>query len=265
MRTTPIHLLFPEGDVDRQRLADILSEAERAGIDSWNPLAMAALPGVAAWVSELRPGDQEPQAVHAYSALVFYAAHALGAHGQILEVNEGVGRALGSSGANAETTNWSGQPYSAAGYAQLPHNLFWVQTRVEAEGADGEAGALAEPLDGIFWASTPGEPAARGGLWVMLAAGIRPGRPGFNAIALDRLPLADVAQWVDADMRGDGTDFENLLPGGDLAGFLTLGTTGESLKLLSRVWRHAELFGVTAGEADATVGLSFHTLNTHSG
>ena len=264
MRTTPIHLLFPDGEVDRQRFVDIQAEAAGSGIDPWNPLAISALPSVAAWVSDLRPGDQDPHAVHAYSALVFYAMHALGDHGQMLEVTDAVGRKLGSGTDSGASADWSGRPHVAAGYAQRPPHLFWVQTRVEGAGDTEDAGALAEPLEGIFWASTPADASDHAGLWVMLAAGVRPGRPGFSAIALDRLPLADVAGWADADMRGDGTDFENLLPGGDLAGFLTLGTAGESLKLLSRVWRHAEVFGVTVGEDESAVDLAYFALQPSS-
>jgi hypothetical protein len=240
LRPTPVHLLFPEGEIDRARFNAIEKEARASGKDPWDPLAVSALPTVAAWVSEVRPGSADPHAVHAYSALVFYGMHALGEHGAVLVVSEDVGRALAEDKTGAATA-WSAAPPAPSGYVQLPHNVFWVQTQTEA-GED-----VAEPVDGIFWAHGLQEEAPSDGVWVMMAAGLRSGRPGFNAVALDRVPFADIGLWADQKMREDGADFANLLPGGELAGFLTVATAGEALKLLARVWRHAQLHGTRSG------------------
>ncbi len=248
LRTTPIELLFADEGVDLDRLGSIRAEAEEAGQDPWNPMAVSALPSVAAWLSEIRPGGEDPHAVHAYSALVFYAMHALSSEGGLWVLPDAVARSLATP--ELEALQWSATPPTAAGYLQLPHNLFWVQT-----GTDDET--LAEAVDGIFWASGPGDD----GLWVMLAAGVREGRPGFSAVVMDRVPFADVALWSDQRMRAEGEDFENVLPGGDLAGFLSVATSGEALKLLARAWRQVELHG---SELITLPPLSYRSINPSS-
>lgn len=265
LRTTPLHLLFPDGQIDQSRFDRVLEQARDSDQDVWNPLAVSALPEVGAWVSELRPGSEDPHAVHAYSALVFYGMHVLSKAGTLLVVSEPVGRGLAAAQDPNAADPWPAQPPTSAGYLQLPHNLFWVQTGVESE-VQGEEAPSAEPLDGIFWASGPG-PEHQRGLWVMMAAGVRPGRPGFSAIALDRIPFGDVKLWADREMRGEGDDFANLLPGGDLAGFLTVATAGEALKLLARAWRQVHVEGTTATEAQTSgTALHCHVLNpTHHG
>lgn len=246
LRTTPIHLLFPDGTIDRDRFDNLRAEAEGAGQDPWNPLAVSALPSVAAWLSEVRQGGEDPHTVHAYSALVYYAMHAISSDGSFWAVDEGVGRGLAAE--EVTPRDWSESAPTLAGYLQLPQNVYWVHT--EAEGGEG----FAEPVDGIFWANHDE------GLWVMLAAGLREGRPGFSAVALDRVPSRDIGIWADADMREGGPDFETTLPGGDLAGFLTLASSGEVLKLLSRAWRHIESENAAEEPAATEGGLSFRTL-----
>lgn len=246
LRTTPIHLLFPEGAIDRARFETVRADAEGAGQDPWNPLAVSALPSVASWLSEIRQGGEDPHTVHAYSALVYYAMHAISSDGSLWAVDESVGRSLADDGAGS--VEWSEAPPTAAGYLQLPPNVYWVQT--EAEGGEG----FAEPVDGIFWANQDD------GLWVMLAAGLREGRPGFSAIALDRVPSRDTALWADGNMRAEGPDFETTLPGGDLAGFMSLATSGEVLKLLARAWRAIDARAATDEPATTEGELRFRTL-----
>jgi len=231
-RPIPVHLLFADGQIDAAPFAAIRAEAERSNQDLWDLSVVSALPTVARWISDLRPEGQDPHTVRAYSALLFFSMHVVSDGGGVWIMSESVGRWLATDGPE-DAQPWSAQAPSEGGYVQLPHNLFWVQTGSE------ESEGVAEPVDGIFWARSPRDD----GLWVMLAAGLRPGRPGFSAVVLDLLPAGDIGRWADEKMREDGEDFENTLPGGDLAGFLTMATSGEALKLLARAWRHVEVYG----------------------
>ena len=68
-----------------------------------------------------------------------------------------------------------------------------------------------------------------------------PGRPGFSVAPLSMELEQPAGHWGDAQMRGDTTDFANVLPGGELQGLHALESTGEVWKLVSRVfWYHAQ-------------------------
>jgi hypothetical protein len=96
------------------------------------------------------------------------------------------------------------------------------------------AGSPAEPVDGFFW--TSGDPAVNA-VDVLLALGVREGRPGVTVIELTSGPLPPEGHWGDIRARAAGADFDSVLPGGErLHG---LSTAGEVLKLVSRLfWRH---------------------------
>ena len=77
-------------------------------------------------------------------------------------------------------------------------------------------------------------------LLLALAAGVRPGRPGFNVIAVEApVPDAPAAHWGDAAGREEGNDFENILPGGELGGLFALTSVAEALRLASLVFHYA--------------------------
>jgi hypothetical protein len=125
--------------------------------------------------------------------------------------------------------NWPFEPPSPAGYLWLPRHRLWVA---------GGGGQPAEPVDGLFWVA--GDPAANA-LDVLLVLGMHEGRPGLTVIELASGPLPDQGHWGDIAARAEGEDFGNLLPGGEhLYG---LSTSGEVLKLVSRVFWHLQRHG----------------------
>src|SRR5690606_32011032 len=84
----------------------------------------------------------------------------------------------------------------------------------------------------FFW-SSPGANAQAAGdrLDLLFALGVRAGRPGLSLfdIALDT--TAKLSEWATVDARPDGTDFENVLPGGELQGYHAITVGAEALKL----------------------------------
>jgi hypothetical protein len=161
-------------------------------------------------------------------ALLFHAFR-YWLHGRIVyRFSEDAVRALLAQ----EQDEWRFRAPAPAGYVQLPHNRFWARAAADA---------AAEPVDGFFW-SAPVEPEGVSGerLDLLLSLGVRPGRPGLTVVAIAVEPGADPAQWADVQARPDGSDFANMLPGGELQGFRALTNHAEALKLAVRAFRHID-------------------------
>ncbi len=118
-----------------------------------------------------------------------------------------------------------GDPPTPAGYAQLPRHLFWV--------GGGGGDDAAEPVDGFFW-TVSGD----GTLHLLLATGIREGRPGLGVVPLPEAPWAEADTWMAASVREAGDDFATTLPGGELEGLYSLTAAGEVLKLAARLFAY---------------------------
>ena len=126
------------------------------------------------------------------------------------------------------TGAWEGSgapaPPGSAGYVQLPRHLFWAQA---------EAGTPPEPVDGFFWTVSAGAV-----LHLLLALGMRDGRPGLSIVPVADAPLAEAGGWLAATVREEGPDFATTLPGGELQGLLSFTAAGEVLKLAARLFAH---------------------------
>lgn len=115
-------------------------------------------------------------------------------------------------------------------YIQLPHNLFWGSVSPETP---------PEAVDGMFITGKPvrgaaGDPFLR--LEVLLVLGLRRDRAGFSVIPFDTEAGPGIAAaWAEAGGRDGGSDFENILPGGEISGLYSVLTVGEVLKLLGRI------------------------------
>jgi hypothetical protein len=141
---------------------------------------------------------------------------------------------------------WAMLPPHPAGYLQLPRNLLWARVA---------ATEPPEPVDGIFWtmigAADPTQPPyAR--LDLLVALGLRPGRPGLSVIDIgEELEAGGAGHWADVAGRPEGEDFANLLPGGELQQWHGLATRGEVLRLVSLLFWHVTMHpdAVVAGEA----------------
>ena len=93
-------------------------------------------------------------------------------------------------------------------HRELPRNLLWARVSDQA---------APEPVDGFFWTSPSDHTGRPARLDVVLCAGIRPGRPGFAAYEIAApLPAEAPGHWGDLEARENGSDFENILPGGEL-------------------------------------------------
>ncbi len=224
LRRTPTELLFPDAKEAEERLTEIERAAEAAGVDLADPLEMGALPAVAELLAHVRPPGDDPHATHAYAFLLFFALRLWRAGSEPWLIRQDAVRHLVDP--DLDVSEWTGVLPTGAGYLQLPSNLFFV--RPEAEGP-------AEPVDGIYWFVSEADD-----LWVLLASGVRDGRAGFSAVALDRLPAAHARAWADEVIREDGPDFQSTLPGGHLDRLYSIETAGEALKLLARVHAHLE-------------------------
>ncbi|HSJ23055.1 MAG TPA: hypothetical protein VK929_00120, partial [Longimicrobiales bacterium] len=120
-------------------------------------------------------------------------------------------------------------PPEPAGYVQLPRNLLWARVAEDAP---------AEPVDGFFFsAPTDSEGGPPGRLDLLLALGVRPGRPGISTVDVSIEGDDMLQHWADVDARPGGTDFGNVLPGGELQGYHSLTTRAEVLKLAARCFR----------------------------
>ena len=110
-----------------------------------------------------------------------------------------------------------------AGYVSLPRNLIF--SRIDEN-------AQAEAVDGFFYILNEVR------LDVLLILGVVPNRAGFSIINLAGV-LSDAAEghFGDVQARADGTDFENVLPGGS-GRLYAITNAMEALKLVSRTFRH---------------------------
>lgn len=220
-RVTPFELVFPDREAADALVADILLEADnlRADVQDWGAFSMLA--SVAGFLQRLREADAPPEAFMDYGALVYHAYHFLEAGTPVLVVGTHVARYLVDGGPEVDRVVMP----TKAGYAQLPRHLFWIQ---------GEADSgPAEAADGFFWFLGDD-----GMLRLLLAVGMRDGRPGLGVVRMPDAPFADAAAWLHADVRSEGRDFATTLPGGELEGLYSFTTAGEVLKLAARLFAY---------------------------
>jgi len=213
-RVTPWELVFRTSENAEALSRSVAEEAEGRGTDAEEPHAFVTMGAVGAFVRELEGAEASSGAVHQFGALAFHGVHHTRAGCPLFVLTTHVARYLvgGSPGGTPK-------PPATAGYLQLPQHLFW---------ADG-GGGVPESVDGIFWTVS-----GRGVIHTLLATGLRPDRPGIGVIPLPEAPLAEAPEWLDADVRGDGSDFGSSMPGSDLDGLYSFVAAGEALKLLAR-------------------------------
>jgi hypothetical protein len=229
-RPTPYELIFGAPAFDETRFELVREQAaERRAV---TPTELFMLPAAGMLQRELLPADADPathrELVAQMSVLLFHAFR-FWLHGRTTyELTEPVARALIVPGPLA--AGWQFRAPSPAGYIQLPRNLFWARVADDA---------APEPVDGFFWsAPSADEDGSAGRLDLLLALGVRRGRPGLSLVAAAVEPAETVQQWADVAARPGGTDFENVLPGGELQGYHSLTTMAEVLKLAARCfWR----------------------------
>jgi hypothetical protein len=223
-RVTPYELVFGAPAFDETRFDVLRAQVESYGATRASELLL--LPAAGELLHELLPGGEAEgthrELVAQTGALLFHAFRSW-LHGRAVY---GIPEALLRPALQRERAvgEWRFRTPLPAGYVQLPHHLLWARV---------SDGAVPEPVDGFFWSAPAAEEAAAERLDLLLVLGVRRGRPGVSLVDLTVEGEPDLRHWADADARPDGTDFGNVLPGGELQGYHAVTTLAEALKLAS--------------------------------
>lgn len=242
-RLTPYELAFMEGDFESRVFPAIREEARMRGVEPGRRERFVFLAGAGDAIREIVPPDAPAEMLEEYRAL-FYQAYNFWSYGRRLYVVEpAVARYLVEAAPSMD--DWSFEAPHPSVYLQLPTNLFWasIGTDVPPEPVDGffvtvccERDPLGVPFDDVQ---------------VVMVLGIHRLRAGFSVVPFETqvgpgIPLA----WSEPG-RERGRDFENVLPGGEIAGLYSILTTAEALKLVARILWYVGLHAEEVTEAPA--------------
>ncbi|HYH78594.1 MAG TPA: hypothetical protein VEX86_02330 [Longimicrobium sp.] len=224
---TPYEIAFGEAGFEIRVFPRILAEAEAHGEDpaARERFAFLTLAGDAA--RDMGPAEAGGVAMEEYRALLYQALNfwRFGRRTYVLE--PAVARYLVEAAPALE--GWRFCMPTPSLYLQLPPKLFWasIATDVPPEPVDGFFATLADARDPLG--------AAYQELSVLMVLGLRRGRAGFSVIPFETEVGSGIpATWADGPGREGAKDFENILPGGEMAGLYSILTTTEAMKLLAR-------------------------------
>jgi hypothetical protein len=224
---TPYELAFGEAGFETRIFPRVLDEAESSGEDPARRERFGFLSVAGDAVRDMVPVEAPPEAAEEYRALLFHAFNfwRFGRRTYVLE--PAVARYLVE--AKPSLAGWELTLPHPSVYVQLPPKLFWASISTDVP---------PEPVDGFFATVSHGTdplgPAYQD-LNVLMALGLRRGRAGFSVIPFDtEVGRGIPAAWAEAPGREGAEDFENILPGGEMAGLYSILTTTEALKLLAR-------------------------------
>ena len=241
LRRTPYELVFGPARFEAEVFPAIGAEAEGRGAGEMGPDSFVMLGTVGRLLRELRPAgagfeaaDQPPaEAMRQYGSLAWQAWGFWRAGRPVYALADDLTRGLLAEA--PPIGPWSFRPPVRAGYVQLSRHRLWA--RVDED-------AAAEPVDGFHWTWLASDASAGRGqprLDLLLALGMRPGRGGLSVIEIAASPPAGPAgHWGDIQARTDGTDYANVLPGGELQGYHGIVYDAEVLKLASRCFHWIE-------------------------
>jgi len=252
-RLTPYELAFADTPYETEGFSAIREEVEARGADDATPEQFFLLGAVGRLLSDL---DATGAALEPAGMLLFHSYHFWREGKQLYVVEPELARALPRVTVPADAPSFG--PPAPAGYVQLPRNLYWARV---------DEAAAPEPVDGFFWTMKRAdvENAAAARLDVLLALGLRPGRPGFSVIPVgEPLHGRSLLAWASAKARLEGQDFANVLPGGELGGLFAVTTPAEALKLFALVaWhvaQHPESVGDVVSPTGPALAPSSHAL-----
>ncbi len=231
-RVTPYELALPGRAFADRRFERIREEAERGGVDPWDPGAFSMLDQVRRLIADIRVEDETNVPFVQYGVILFHAFHFWsGGHHLYLLGSEAAHRVTRAR-APATPPNPVLVAPSPTGYLQLPRYLFWA--RPETDGP-------AEALDGFFWVLTPAHR-----LHLLVASGMRADRPGLGVMPVPEIAGEEACRWADATVRERGDDFASTLPGGEE--LCSVETLGEVVKLAGRIFLQLDRGMLRAGE-----------------
>lgn len=241
-RRTPWELVFGDAEFETEHFPAIDEELESRGAAN-DPGAFVMLASVGRMLRALRPPRADEPGGPGHDAVLHYGALAWQAwqfrvHGTRVYTLDAalLDRLIGAGPIGP----WTFEAPHPAAYLQLPRHRVWVEL---------ESGSAPEPVDGFFWT------AARARLDIVLCTGLRRGRPGMGVVEVTAaLPAEAPGHWGDIEAREDGSDFANILPGGELERLYALTNAAEALKLVSRIFRHAARPGAVGEPVGASPG-----------
>lgn len=207
-RAHPYELVFGLPEFEQDTFPGIRAEAEARDVDVRDEQRFLMLENVGELMRSLLPADATRPATTQFAAIVTHAYHYWLAGKPTFSVDEEATRSL--LGESQSIGAWDMAPPAPAGYVQLPRNL--VFARIEEE-------AHAEAVDGFFFimpgVDDPAVPPYQR-LAVLLILGLVANRAGFSVIHVSTTVTDDApGHFGDARARESGSDFENVLPGGE--------------------------------------------------
>ena len=211
-RTNPYDLMF-SGELEA-RFDAIAEEAAEHNVTIADRERFTMLLGVGELLGELIPDGASPDVIREVAGLLFHCYHFRANGKTVFEIDEPVLRELLSTGFIAGPSEMT--PPATAGYVRLPRNRVWSRITEDAH---------AEAIDGFFFVDCD----------ILYVLGLLPGRPGFSIMEVSGA-FANDRQTSVADLkaRGDGDDFANVLPGGEMQGHFAITNNVEALKLAAR-------------------------------
>jgi len=235
LRLTPYEAAFADNASEAEVFPAIEADARAHGSDPLVMDSFAMLPATGEAVRSIVPPDAPPEAIEQYRTLLYHGFNYWKAGYPNYLVHPAVARYLVES--HTRMAGWELVVPDSSVYVQLPHNLFWGSVSPEV---------TPEPIDGFFVTVAP-EASAQGAsflrLEVLLVLGLRRDRAGFSVIPFQTEAGPGIASvWAEGNSRESGSDFENILPGGEMSGLYSVLTVGEVLKLLGRIFWYIDRF-----------------------
>jgi hypothetical protein len=224
---TPYELVFGEAGFENRIFPRLLDEAEARDEDPARRERFGFLTIGGDAVRDLVPDEAPPESLEEYRALLYHAFNFWRFGRRCYVLDAATARYLVE--ARPSLAGWELRLPHPSTYVQLPPKLFWasISTGVPPEPVDGFFATLSRGMD-------PLGPAYHD-LHVLMVLGLRRGRAGFSVIPFDTEVGPGIpAVWAETPGREGAADFENILPGGEMAGLYSILTTAEALKLLAR-------------------------------
>lgn len=242
-RLTPYELVFGEAAFEERLFPAIEQEAREHDVDPALREQFGFLPAAMDLVRRMVPEEATPEVITQSRDLLYQAYNFRRAGRVVLACDTPVVRYLVEAGPSLR--DWEFSLPAPSVYLQLPAHLFWASVSVEEP---------PEPVDGIFLTAVSaddplGPPYRR--VNALMVLGMRPDRAGFSVASFDTEVGPGIpADWMAAEGREGGADFENVLPGGEISGLYSISTAAEAFKLIgSLAWyvdRHPGAVDVAA-------------------
>jgi len=226
-RVTPYELAFGEAGMEEHLFVAIEAEVDAGGIEATRLDRFTLIPAAERALRDLVPEEAPPEATEQHRVVLFHAFNFWRFGRRFFLLEPEVARGLVDDPPPIGPDKLP-VPHPAF-YVQFPANLFWASIAPDTP---------PEPVDGFFVTAFDGtdplgDPFRH--LHALMILGIRRNRAGFSAISLETESGPRIStDWLEQQARDGGSDFENVLPGGEMQGMYSILTIGEAQKLLGR-------------------------------